>query len=207
MGAQGLACALPAPAAAPKPEAQGGAPRLQQQQVQRRRDPAHPWGNNPGSSAAGVRPREQALLDDLYPGRAAGGEEEEDLRCTPLMPPTEAPPAAQRVPPERSPWACAATGVEVAASLQARLLQRQEREPEAAAAAAAQPLARGCVGQLPVAASAESRASKLMKVAALREELRMHEETAAELRAMIAGLEAELLPPGAAGQAGARPGP
>lgn len=123
------------------------------------------------------------------------------------MPPTEAPPAAQRVPPERSLWACAATGLEVAASLQARLLQRQEQESEAAAAATAQPLARGCVGQLPVAAAAESRASKLMKVAALREELRMHEETAAELRAMIAGLEAELLPPGAAGQAGARPGP
>jgi hypothetical protein len=93
--------------------------------------------------------------------------------------------------------------------LEARLLQRQEREPEAAATAAAQPLARGCVGQMPVAAAAESRASKQMKVATLREELRMHEETSAELRSMIASLEAELLlPPGAAaGQAGARPTP
>ncbi len=38
----------------------------------------------------------------------------------------------------------------------------------------------------------ESRALRVLKLQALRQELAMHEETVAELRRVIAGLEAEL---------------
>jgi hypothetical protein len=38
----------------------------------------------------------------------------------------------------------------------------------------------------------ESRALRLLKLQALRQELAMHEETVAELRKVIAGMEAEL---------------
>lgn len=76
----------------------------------------------------------------------------------------------------------------VAPTLCARLAQREAADPEAAASRQ-QPLARGGTAY-PV--GEESRALKRVKLEALREELRMHESTVAELKRMIAGLEREV---------------
>lgn len=70
----------------------------------------------------------------------------------------------------------------------ARLAQR-EAEQAQGAGAGRQPLARGGTAY---PAAEESRALKRLKLEALRQELRHHEATAAELRRMIQGLEREV---------------
>lgn len=76
----------------------------------------------------------------------------------------------------------------MAPTLTARLARREAELPDGAAARQ-QPLARGGTAY-PV--EQESRALKRVKLEALREELRHHEATVAELRGMVERLEREV---------------
>lgn len=183
--------AVPAGAHAGLAAAAASAGQVVQEAWQQRQPPA---GDNPHRDA-GPRPEERALLASLYP------------------PPQPAaahkpPAAAQGTPPQRltpqlaggrslargapagaaSLWAGAAACREVAPTLGARLAQREAADPEGAATRR-QPLARGGTAY---PAGEESRALKRVRLDALRQELRTHEETVVSLRAMIAQLEREV---------------
>lgn len=163
-----------------------------QQEAWQQQQPAS--GVNPHRDAS-PRPEERALLASLYPS------------CQPAAADSPARAAEGSGPPARTPllaggrslsrgapagaaslWAGAATCREVAPTLGARLAQREMSDPEGAAARR-QPLARGGSAY---PAGEESRALKRVRLDALRQELRMHEDTVAGLRAMIAQLEREV---------------
>lgn len=96
--------------------------------------------------------------------------------------------AARAAPAATTLWAGAGACVAVVPTLGERLAAKEAADPDGAAAHK-QPLARGgtCYP-----AGDETRALKCVRLEALRQELRMHEETAVQLRAMIAGLEHEV---------------
>lgn len=150
--------------------------------------------NNPHWDAA-PRPEERALLASLYPapqpaaanGPTSGAQGVAPQRLTPQ-------PAGGRSLSRGAPagaaslWAGAAACCAVAPTLGARLARREAADPEGVAARR-QPLARGGTAY---PAGEESRALKRVRLDALRQELRMHEETVAGLRAMIAQLERDV---------------
>jgi hypothetical protein len=179
----------------------------QQQQQQRQQQPKQQREADGGMRDAGPRPEERALLAHLYPPAAAAAA----ARTAPAaagQPPQLTPQLAsgrslaRAAPAAASLWAGAGACQPVAPTLGARLAQREGADPAAAAARRqAQPLARGGAAY-PPAADQESRALKRVKLEALREELRTHESTVAELRRMIAGLEREVEAGGSGGGGG-----
>lgn len=108
---------------------------------------------------------------------------------------------AARVTPNSTLWASAATCQQIAPTLEARLvsLKRKrnvdgnddDREEELARGVA--PLGPHIVGHTTAAVvTVESRASKLQKLEALREEVRSHEEILKDLKGMVHTLESDL---------------
>lgn len=190
-------------AAAKRAAATAAAPPRAKKQ-QRLRLPGMPaLAAAPPPSAPGAPSAEQQLLTRLYPSRGGDGvagmaEDGADPGPTPPLPPAAALPAA-RVSPGSSLFACASRYEPVADTLEERLEKRRAEQP----GAVQQPLGRGGVTYT---RPEETTATKLLKLQALRDELRCHEETVAELRRMVAELEAEL-GPGAAGGAGAGAAP
>ncbi|KAL4458724.1 hypothetical protein ABPG75_013589 [Micractinium tetrahymenae] len=187
-GSSGAAAAAPpAVGKAAAAAAASGAQPAQQQAWQQRHQPA---GENP-LREAGPRPKERALLASLYPpaqpAAAAVGQAACAAAPTPQL-------AGGRSLSRGAPagaaslWAGAAACCEVAPTLGARLAQRAAADPDCDAAKR-QPLARGGTAY---PAGEESRALRRVRLDALRQELRTHEETVAGLRAMIAQLEREI---------------
>lgn len=160
--------------------------RQQQQAAQQ------PSSSDSSMRDMGPRPQERALLASLYPSTAGNSGSGGSKQQSP--PPQRTPQlggrrmAARAAPAAASLWAGAGSCMPVAPTLGARLAAREAADPEGAAARK-QPLARGGTAY---PAREESRALKRVKLEALREELRMHEGTVAELRRMIAGLEQEV---------------
>ncbi|KAL4426700.1 hypothetical protein ABPG77_004756 [Micractinium sp. CCAP 211/92] len=154
----------------------------------------HQLTDNPHRDAA-PRPEERALLASLYPAPqpaaanspTPGAQGAAPQRLTPQL-------AGGRSLLRGAPagaaslWAGAAACCAVAPTLGARLARREAADPDGAAARR-QPLARGGTAY---PAGEESRALKRVRLDALRQELRMHEETVAGLRAMIAQLERDV---------------
>lgn len=191
--------------AAPKKQAQlsfGRQQQRQQQQAQQQYDPGDASTERAvaGGDAAEDKQRcqELTLLGQLFssptpharPTAKDGGEQGPAAHVpqlrTPKLPPSRV--QAAHGTPSASLWAAAATCTEVAPRVEERLALRRAADPAAAAARAA-PLARGG-SALP--AGEESRATKRVKLEALRQELATHEQTVADLRAMIRQLEVEL---------------
>lgn len=149
-----------------------------------------------------AKPVEQALLSALYPGKrktahlgyttgAAGADELENEALSPQPTPPLPPPAAlatSRVAHSASLFASAARCEAVTASLESRLEKKRSGQ---APGAASEPLARGGISFSRVE---EDRALKLMKLRALRDELRTHEATVVELKRLIGEMEADLGP-------------
>lgn len=186
-------------AAAKRAAAAAAAPPRAKRQQTLRLPGMPPLAAAPAAPAPGERSAEQQLLSQLYPSREGFGaaqleEDGADPGPTPPLPPAAALPGA-RVAPGASLFACAATYETVADTLEERLEKRRAEQP----GAATQPLGRGGVTYV---RPEESTATKLLKLAALRDELRCHEETLSDLRRMIAELEAEM-GQGATGGAGA----
>lgn len=177
-------------------EVGGAAAPAQQQQQQQ--PGAHPnacasprrqqGGEATGSSMrnAGPRPAERALLAALYPPQPAAGVQPAAGHRTPTLVGGRS--VARAVPPGVSLWTCTATCQPVAPLLGARLAAGEAEDPEAAAAKR-QPLARGGTA---VPAGEESLPVKRMRLDALRDELRSHEATVAQLRAMVGQMEREV---------------
>lgn len=147
----------------------------------------------------GPRLQERSLLDQLYPvqpshvaaeapqqGGAAAAAAAGGVRHTPLLPAGRTLPRAALA--GASLWAGAGTCQPVAPLLAARLAEREAGDPEATAARR-QPLARGGTAY-PV--DLETRALKRLKLEALRDELKQHEATVADLRRMVQELEREV---------------
>jgi hypothetical protein len=181
-----------------------GPGQRQQQQPQQHQHAQQQQEVNGGMRDAGPRPEERALLAHLYPpvaaavvaGAAAAGQPQR----TPKLASDRS--LARATPAGASLWAGAGACQPVAPTLGARLAQREGADPAASAARRqAQPLARGGA-TYPTAPDQESRALKRVKLEALREELRTHESTVAELRRMIAGLEREVESGGSGGGCG-----
>ena len=179
------------------PQAAAGPGQLQAAQQEQQQQ--EQWGprqrgtaDNPLRDAA-PRPQERSLLATLYPSATAGsgsssggGQPSPAPQRTPQLAGRRM--AARATPAASTLWSSAGACVAVAPTLGARLAAREAADPEGAAARK-QPLARGgtCYP-----AGDETRALKRVRLEALRQELRMHEETAAQLRGMIAGLEREV---------------
>jgi len=107
---------------------------------------------------------------------------------TPPLPPTTAL-ASARVPQSTSLFTSAAHCKQVTETLEARIERRRSERPSGIGGDSHEQLARGGVTFTKVE---ESRALKAMKLRALKEELRTYENTVAELKSLVAGLEAEL---------------
>lgn len=169
----------------------GSAPSRQQQQQQQAQPPAFQRQRvQPVDSSmcdAGPRPQERDLLAQLYPAAADAGGQGPAAGAAPR----QTPQLGGRRTLSRTAdvlWSGAGACTARAPTLGARLAQREAEDPDGAAARK-QPLARGGTAY---PAAEESRALKRVKLEALREELRMHESTVADLRRMIAGLEREV---------------
>lgn len=180
------------------------APRLVQQQLniagghhQQGLPPPGQQQPHPVSLNA-LRSTELTLLQSLYPSTANGSLDVNNYRPTPALPErcpaiasTGAPQhhdGAMVVTPSRSLWTSAAECREVTSGLDARLLQRHAaRDPQQVP----QGLHRGGISYAPPS-HGEDRATKLVKLEALRGELSHHEGTVAHLREMVQQLEKEL---------------
>lgn len=146
-----------------------------------------PSGGEAMGGAGGVRPKERTLFASLYPVQGGGVDVAQCVHAPPvrLRPSTAC--RAARVPAEASLWRAAGDCQRVLPGVEDRLNKR--RAEHGVEGTASEKLARGGTAYPQVD---ESRALKLMKLDALRQELAMHEQTVADLRHIINGMERDL---------------